>query len=100
MAFGLRRKHLQQWKKDVKKGKISFLTHYWMDDRFPNCKTVTKVGCSDYQRLADWGKQYGLRKEWIHNDPVYPHFDLFGEYQRKILKAEQQWDQIHFFNLI
>ncbi|MUV39855.1 NAD(+) synthase [Lentibacillus sp. JNUCC-1] len=83
MAFGLRRQELNQWKKAVKKGEIAFLTHYWLDDRFPGCDTVTKAGCADLPKLEAWGRQYGLKKEWIHRDDTYPHFDLFGERQKR-----------------
>ena len=99
MAFGIDRNTLRTWKTDVRNGKIAFLTHYWIDDRFPGCTTVTKVGCADYQKLMEWGKKYGLRKEWIHHDPDYPHFDLFGDRQKEILTNEQQWEQIKKFHL-
>lgn len=62
MAFGIRKEDLRAWKKAIEDGEIAFLTHYWLDDRFPGCKTVTKVGCRDIQRLAQWGKTYGLKK--------------------------------------
>ena len=75
------------------------LTHYWLDDRFPGCKTVTKVGCSNLDKLIAWGKRYDLKKEWIHLDPDYPHFDLFGDTQKKILVAEDKWDHIEKFRL-
>ena len=39
MAFGITRKELGRWKRDVSEGKIAFLTHYWLDDRFPEAKT-------------------------------------------------------------
>ncbi|GGF10254.1 hypothetical protein GCM10010954_05970 [Halobacillus andaensis] len=100
MAFGVKREELLQWKRNVKEGRISFLTHYWLDDRFPGCDTVTKVGCSDIEKLSHWGKQYGLQKEWIHHDPYHPHFDLFGQRQYEILKQEKQWEQIQRFSLL
>jgi hypothetical protein len=53
MAFGIRRPELERWKQDVANGHISFLTHYWVDHRFPGCTTVTKVGCSDIDKLVD-----------------------------------------------
>lgn len=43
MAFGTNRTELSAWKRAVRAGEIAFLTHYWLDDRFPGCKTVTKV---------------------------------------------------------
>ncbi|GAE91504.1 hypothetical protein JCM21714_454 [Gracilibacillus boraciitolerans JCM 21714] len=100
MAFGIDRKTLMTWKNEVSNGNIAIITHYWLDDRFPGCKTVTKVGCSDYQKLIRWGgKKYGLRKEWIHHNPDFPHFDLFGEKQKQILEREDEWEQINKFNL-
>ncbi len=42
MAFGVKREELNRWKQAVKRGEIAFLTHYWLDDRFPEAKTVTK----------------------------------------------------------
>ncbi|ALX47875.1 hypothetical protein [Lentibacillus amyloliquefaciens] len=99
MAFGINRRELQKWKKDVKNGQISFLTHYWIDERFPGCDTVTKVGCNDLNKLINWGAQYSLQPKWIHNDEHHPHFDLFGEKQARILRKEQQWEQIKRFEL-
>ena len=99
MAFGVKREELKQWKRDVKNGDIAFLTHFWLDDRFPDAKTVTKVGCSDRDKLISWGEQYGLKPEWMHKDPEYPHFDLLGERQRSILKAEGKTDHLKRFDL-
>lgn len=99
MAFGIKREELNTWKRNVGNGKISFLTHYWMDDRFPGSTTVTKVGCNDLDELIAWGKIYGLEANWIHRDKKYPHFDLFGERQKDILKREKQWEQINHFKL-
>lgn len=100
MAFGITREELLQWKNKVRQGEIAFLTHFWLDDRFPEAKTVTKVGCSNLERLIAWGQQYELKKAWIDNRNYYPHFDLVGERQILILKKENQWDQIHRFRLI
>lgn len=99
MAFGITRSELKFWKVKVKSGDIAFLTHYWIDDRFPDCVTVTKVGCNDMGKLKEWGKKYGLQENWIHRDPYFPHFDLFGEKQKEILKKEEEWDQIEKFKL-
>lgn len=94
MAFGISRSELENWKQQVAAGEIAFITHYWLDSRFPGCKTVTKAGCSDIEKLATWGEQYGLRREWIHAREKYPHFDLLGDRQIAILKAEQQLGQL------
>ncbi|WP_112180994.1 hypothetical protein [Paraliobacillus zengyii] len=99
MAFGIKRKELMEWKTNVEQGNIAFLTHYWLDDRFPGCNTVTKVGCNNIESLIKWGKKYGLEASWIHNDPIHPHFDLFGMKQKEILTKEEQWKQIEHFNL-
>lgn len=99
MAFGITRDELQQWKLAVLRGDIVCLTHYWEDDRFPNCTTVTKVGCVDVDKLKEWGKQYGLQPEWIDPHETYPHFDLFGHIQFNVLEAEGEVDQIRRFNL-
>ncbi|RFU70412.1 hypothetical protein D0469_07435 [Peribacillus saganii] len=89
MAFGIKREDIENWKKKIDQGEIAFLTHYWLDPRFPGCKTITKAGCKDLARLAEWGRQYGLKKEWIHiRKEGYSHFDLLGEKQREILKLE------------
>lgn len=95
MAFGINRRDLVKWKQRIDQGQIAFLTHYWLDDRFPGSKTVTKVGCHDLERLAEWGKKYGLRKEWIHHRrDGYSHFDLIGERQKDILQKEGLQDHI------
>lgn len=99
MAFGVTRSELQQWKEDVAKEEIAFLTHYWEDKRFPGCSTVTKVGCANIEKLAEWGKQYNLLPEWIDLHDSYPHFDLFGDTQLTILQQEQQFDHIQRFSL-
>lgn len=99
MAFGIKRGELNRWKKAVKNGEIAILTHYWMDDRFPGCHTVTKVGCNDLQKLVDWGKRNGLKANWIDHDPDYPHFDLYGEDQKRILIKENKHEQLARFNL-
>lgn len=94
MAFGIDRQQLREWKHAVKCGEIAFLTHYWLDDRFPTVNTVTKAGCSDVEKLIKWGKQYGLQPEWIHAREEYPHFDLLGERQVDILKQEGKLHQL------
>ncbi|RNF41127.1 hypothetical protein [Planococcus salinus] len=97
MAFGIKRDELQRWKAAVDNGEIAFLTHYWTDERFPGCKTVTKVGCRDLDKLAGWGKQYGLKAEWMDLRGDYPHFDLFGEHQERIMAAEGMAHQLKNF---
>lgn len=99
MAFGIDKKELRNWKKKVLKGEIAFLTHYWLDERFPGCDCLTKVGCSNIKKLATWGKKYGLKEEWIHKRDRFPHYDLFGDFQKEILQAEEQWDQIEKFDI-
>jgi len=87
LAFGIKRDELKEWKLKVKGGEIAFLTHFWIDERFPGCSTVTKVGCNDVRKLTEWGRQYGLKPEWIDDrKPDFPHFDLIGEKQAEILK--------------
>lgn len=97
MAFGIKRQELLSWKEAVSRGEISFLTHYWLDERFPGCKTVTKVGCADVERLIHWGNQYGLKPEWIDFKKGYPHYDLFGHYQESILSKEGMLNQLKRF---
>lgn len=97
MAFGIKRAELTAWKSEVNSGNIAFLTHFWYDPRFPNEKSVTKVGCRDIQRLIQWGNRYGLRKEWIHERDAYPHFDLIGDKQREIMKLEGRSEDLKKF---
>jgi hypothetical protein len=99
MAFGITRDELSSWKQQVKNGQIAFLTHYWIDERFPGCDTVTKVGCNDISKLKEWGSQYGLSEDWIDHKDGYPHYDLFGKHQERILREEAVWEQIKRFNL-
>ncbi len=95
MAFGIRRDELNEWKRKIDHGEIAFLTHYWLDNRFPEYKTVTKVGCNDLEKLVEWGSKYGLKKEWIdHRKDGYSHFDLLGKRQKEILQAEGLLDHI------
>jgi hypothetical protein len=97
VAFGLRRDELKKWKTKVEKGEIAFLTHYWLDERFPGCTSVTKVGCADIDKLIAWGQNYNLNPDWIHRDEKYPHFDLFGERQKEILIKEGIEEQLRHF---
>ncbi|MZQ87171.1 hypothetical protein GQF01_34160 [Paenibacillus sp. 5J-6] len=99
MAFGIKRDELYRWKDAVSRGEIAFLTHYWLDDRFAGVTTVTKVGCSNLERLTNWCVSHGLDPTYIHHSPSYPHYDLFGSIQKKILVLEQQWEQIERFHL-
>lgn len=95
MAFGIKRHELIAWKQKINNGEIAFLTHYWLDDRFPGVKTVTKVGCNDLQKLVQWGKKYELKKEWIDiRRDGYSHFDLIGDKQKEILQKEGLFDHI------
>ena len=100
MAFGIKREELNAWKKTVQAGEMAFLTHYWLDERFPGCKTVTKAGCADLDKLIKWGKQYGLKPEWIDMREDYPHFDLFGKHEHDILLNEGLIEQLERFGLL
>ncbi|RCX12820.1 hypothetical protein DFP94_12326 [Fontibacillus phaseoli] len=100
MAFGIKREELNAWKEAVSRGEIAFLTHYWLDPRFPGTKTVTKVGCSDLDRLNVWCKEHGLNPKYIHHRPPFPHFDLLGPKQREVLKQEKLWDQLERFHML
>lgn len=100
MAFGIKRKELEAWKQEVLAGNIAFLTHYWLDPRFPNIKTVTKVGCSDLERLTTWCIQYELPPQHIHKRFLFPHFDLIGPKQIDILLEEGYREQLERFKLI
>jgi hypothetical protein len=42
MAFGINRAELNRWKQVVSTGQIAFLTHYWVDKRFPDITTVPR----------------------------------------------------------
>ncbi|MBC1484073.1 hypothetical protein HCJ52_07040 [Listeria sp. FSL L7-1485] len=100
MAFGVKRDEMELWKEKASRGEIAIITHYWLDDRFPDSKTVTKVACSDLKKLQLWGKQYGLAPDWIDNRRKnIPHYDLFGEMQLVVLKREHEWEQIERFHL-
>ncbi|GIN70346.1 hypothetical protein J14TS2_08210 [Bacillus sp. J14TS2] len=95
MAFGITKLDLHHWKQEIDQGKIAFLTHYWLDARFPDCKSVTKVGCHDLVKLAKWGEGFQLKEEWIHHrKDGYSHYDLLGEKQIEVLEKEGLLDQI------
>ncbi|MFD2444005.1 hypothetical protein ACFSO7_08400 [Bacillus sp. CGMCC 1.16607] len=95
MAFGLKKEQVKEWKRKIDEGEIAFLTHYWLDERFPACKTVTKVGCRDLKKLEEWGRKYQLQSSWIHHRADgYSHFDLLGEKQKTILSKEGLLDHI------
>ncbi|MEI2663226.1 hypothetical protein [Rossellomorea sp. LJF3] len=98
MAFGLTKQELNRWKHQVRNGQIAFLTHYWLDERFPNVRSVTKVGCCNIDVLSRWGQKYGLKKEWIHQrKDGFPHFDLLGDIQYEILMKEGLQEHIARF---
>jgi hypothetical protein len=69
MAFGIKRQEVVEWKQKIDEGEIAFLTHYWLDDRFPGCNTVTKVGCLDLEKLAEWGKTIWVTKRMDSPSP-------------------------------
>ncbi|MEK3886486.1 hypothetical protein [Bacillus sp. FSL K6-3431] len=95
MAFGISRKKLTDWKSAIDQGDVAFLTHFWIDERFPGITTVTKVGCSDERQLIEWGKMHGLKHEWIHFRPDgYSHFDLLGKKQVEVLTTEGLIEQL------
>jgi hypothetical protein len=97
MAFGINRSQLMKWKSEVEAGRIAFITHFWLDPRFSQEKSVTKVGCSDLQKLTVWGSKYGLKTEWIHERDAYPHFDLIGDKQRDIMEKEGRKEELKKF---
>lgn len=99
MAFGITRAELNSWKDAVSRGEIAFLTHYWHDPRFPGVRTVTKVGCSDIARLADWCRANGLNPRYIHDRSPFPHFDLLGSKQLDILRREGLTHHLQRFRL-
>ncbi|WP_419873913.1 hypothetical protein [Candidatus Pristimantibacillus sp. PTI5] len=99
MAFGIKRKEMDDWKAAVARGEIAFLTHYWLDPRFPNMRTVTKVGCSDLEKLSRWCLDNGLNPRYIHARSEYPHFDLHGPKQGEILRRSSQLEQLERFGL-
>lgn len=100
MAFGISREELNRWKRDVLRGDIAFLTHYWHDPRFPAIRTVTKVGCADVRKLADWCRSHGLDPRCIHHRPPFPHFDLIGPRQIDVLLRERLWSHLARFRLL
>ncbi|NBI30162.1 hypothetical protein [Chengkuizengella marina] len=100
MAFGITKKELKEWKEKVSQGEIAFLTHYWFDPRFPNIKTVTKVGCDNLEHLSNWCEQNGLNPKYIHRRSEYPHFDLIGSKQKEILQEEGLQNHLRRFKMI
>lgn len=100
MAFGITRDELNAWKQRASRGEIAYLTHYWLDPRFPGITTVTKVGCNDLERLAAWCEDNGLNPKYIHRRDAYPHFDLIGPKQVEILTREGLQDQLERFRLL
>ncbi|MBF0708561.1 hypothetical protein IQ283_18310 [Alkalihalobacillus hwajinpoensis] len=99
MAFGLSKRELAEWKAAVSNGEVALLTHFWYDPRFPQFHSVTKAGCRNKEKLARWGEQYGLKREWMHDREEFPHFDLLGDDQIRILEAEGLAAHIHRFRL-
>ncbi|MFC4735702.1 hypothetical protein ACFO4L_03800 [Bacillus daqingensis] len=94
MAFGVTKQELAAWKRSVRSGNVAFLTHFWYDKRFPQYNTVTKAACSDRGRLIEWGLTYGLHETWIHEDRLYPHFDLIGADEFRILEQEGELEKL------
>jgi hypothetical protein len=100
MAFGITREELIKWKEAVRSGEIAFLTHFWYEPRFSQFKTVTKVGCSNLERLSEWCTTNNLNPKYIHNRPPFPHFDLIGPRQKEILQKERMWHQLERFGML
>ncbi|GIQ67231.1 hypothetical protein DUZ99_17555 [Xylanibacillus composti] len=99
MAFGVSREELEAWKRKVLAGEIAFLTHYWYETRFPEFRTITKVGCANLQKLKAWCESHHLNPRYIHYRDRYPHFDLIGSRQKEILLEEGHRDQVERFQL-
>ena len=76
------------------------LTHYWLDDRFPNANTVTKAACQDMKQLMALGRNTWIKKEWIHVREGFPHFDLIGESQERILQKERSLETFRSMDYI
>ncbi len=99
MAFGLSKRELAEWKAKVASGEVALLTHFWYDPRFPQYKTVTKAGCRNKDKLVRWGEKHGLKAEWMHDRAEFPHFDLLGHDQLRILESEGLFSHISRFNI-
>lgn len=99
MAFGISRHELNEWKRKCLQGEIAFLTHYWVEPRFPGVKTITKVGCCDLERLKEWCLANGLNPAYLHLRDEFPHYDLIGNQQIEILKREHLTDHLLRFKL-
>jgi hypothetical protein len=99
VAFGITRAELNTWKEAVTRGETAYLTHYWFDPRFPDYRTVTKVGNANLERLTHWCNQNGLNPRYIHNRPPFPHFDLMGHRQVEILLRENMQQHLERFRL-
>lgn len=99
MAFGIKRKEMELWKARVASREIAFLTHFWIDPRFPEMRTVTKVGCADLEKLSRWCLDNDLNPRYIHKRSQYPHFDLFGPKQREILLRANYLDHLERFGI-
>jgi hypothetical protein len=99
VAFGIDRAELNAWKAAVSRGETAFLTHFWYDPRFPQFRTVTKVGNADFDKLAAWCRANGLNPTYIHARSPFPHFDLLGEKQKEILLKEDLHHHLERFKL-
>lgn len=99
MAFGITREELAKWKEAVARGEIAYLTHFWIEPRYPGIRTVTKVGCSNLGVLADWCEANGLNPVYIHNRSPFPHFDLIGPKQAEILRRLNLYSHLERFRL-
>ncbi|MFX3647381.1 MAG: hypothetical protein ACE3K2_26210 [Paenibacillus sp.] len=99
MAFGIKRQELAAWKEQVARGEIAYLTHFWIDNRFPHITSVTKVGCADLERLERWCHDHGLDPRYIHQREPFPHFDLMGRKQKEVLIQEGLMDHVVRFHL-
>jgi hypothetical protein len=99
LAFGITREELNEWKAEVTRGETAYLTHYWFDPRFPDFRTVTKVGNANLERLEEWCIKNGLNPKYIHNRSPFPHFDLIGTKQKEILLKENLKQHLVRFRL-
>jgi hypothetical protein len=98
VAFGISKSQLKKWKNEIDSGEIAIITHFWIDERFPNCNSVTKVGCHNIEKLVNWGTIYGLKEEWIHHrKDGYSHFDLLGDKQAEVLLKEGHIEELNKF---
>lgn len=63
----------------AREGNVVIYSHPWHSEKMGQAKVVTKIMCSDKEKLLSWGNKRGLPLRAFHDTKKMPHYDIWGE---------------------